>query len=149
MNRLGTALTPALFYNEASGGAFDLDAPAATVCQTANIASATFPRAAHAGALLTAHLSPTASIVALKVVQSIDNGASWTPLTTLPASAGGVDKWVNAAVWKGAVPLAASTSYRFGLRIERAASGGTGDLLAWNCQLKVMVTSRTGTSAPY
>ncbi len=149
MNRLGVALTPAIVYNEARGGAFDLDAPPAAVCPTATIAAATFPRAAHAGAVLTAHLSPSAATVALKIVHSIDSGVTWTPLNLVPASVGGADRWSNAAVFKAAVPLAPGTSYQFGLRVERASGGGTGDLSSWNCQIKVMVTSRTGTDSPF
>jgi hypothetical protein len=149
MNRLGVALTPAIVYNEASGGTFDLDTPPAAVCQTASIPSTTFPRAAHAGALLTAQLAATPATVALKIVQSIDNGMTWTPLNLVPASVGGSAKWANAAVWTSDVQLAPGTSYRFGLRVERASGGGTGDLTSWSCQLRVMVSSRTGTSSPY
>lgn len=149
MNRLGVALTPEIAYSEAAGTTFDLDSPPAAVCPTASIAPATFPRAAHAGALLTAQIPATPAIVAMNIVQSIDNGASWTVLNTLPASVGGSAKWVNAAVSKGDVPLDPGTAYQFGLRVERAASGGTGDLTSWNCQVEVMVTSRTGNGFPY
>lgn len=148
MNRLGVALTPVIVHGEESGAAFDLDAPG-TVCPTATIAPATFPRSAHVGALLTARHSATPAVVALRVVQSTDNGGTWIPLNGIPSTVGGAAKWVNAAAWRGDVALAASTSYRFGLRVERAASGGSGNLTNWNCETKVMVTSRTGTSTPY
>ena len=149
MNRLGTALTPAIVYSEGGGAAFDLDTPPAAVCATASIAAATYPRAAHAGAVLTAQLAAAGAGVALKIVQSTNNGATWVPLNLVPASTGGSAKWANAAVSKGDVPLNAGVNYQFGLRVERAASGGTGDLTSWSCQIKVMVTSRTGTSFPH
>ncbi len=149
MNRLGVALTPAIAYNEASGLAFDLDSPPAAVCPTPSIASATFPRAAQVAAVLTAQLAVTPATVALKIVQSTDNGLNWTALNAIPASVGGSAKWANAAAWKGDVPLDPGLSYQFGLRVERASSGGTGDLTSWNCQIKVVVTSRTGSGVPY
>ena len=149
MNRLGVALTPEIVYSDAAGTAYDLDNPSAAVCPTASIAAASFPRAAHAGALLTAQFAATAATVALRIVQSIDNGATWTALNSLPASVGGSAKWANAAVWKGDLPLDPGTAYQFGLRVDRAATGGTGDLSSWSCQIEVIVTSRTGTSFPH
>jgi hypothetical protein len=149
MNRLGLALTPAIVYAEASGSAYDLDSPLAAVCPTASIAAATFPRSANAGAVLTAQIAVSAAIVALRIVQSTDNGATWTPLNALPASVGGAPKYVSAAVWKGDIPLAPSTAYQFGLLVGRAAGGGTGDLASWNCQIEVAVVSRTGATSPY
>jgi hypothetical protein len=149
MNRLGVALTPTIVYAEANGTAYDLEAPLPPVCLTAPIAAASFPRSAHAGAVLTAQIASSAAIVALTIVQSTNAGATWTPLNALPASVGGSPKYVNAAVWKGEIPLAPGTAYQFGLRVDRAAGGGSGDLSSWNCQIEVMVASRTGTASPY
>lgn len=148
MNRLGVALTPVIVHSEGSGAAFDLDAPG-TVCPTTTIAGTAFPRSAHVGAVLTARHSATPAVVALRVVQSTNNGATWIPLNAIPSTVGGSAKWVNAAAWRGDVALAPGVSYQFGLRVERAASGGSGDLTNWNCQTKVMVTSRTGTGTPH
>jgi hypothetical protein len=149
MNRLGVALTPSIVYSEGSGATFDLDAAPAAVCATASIAAETFPRSAHVGAVLTARFDATSAVAALKVVQSTDGGTTWTPLNAIPTSFGGAAKWANAAAWKGAVSLDPGASYRFGLRVERAASGGSGNLADWNCAVKAMVTSRTGTAAPF
>jgi hypothetical protein len=149
MNRLGVALTPAIVYAEANGGAYDLDAPLPAVCPTASIAAAPFPRSAHAGGVLTAQIVTSAAIVAVRMVQSTDAGVTWTPLNALPISAGGGPKYVNLSAWKGDIPLAPGIAYQFGLRVDRAPSGGGGDLASWNCQVEVMVASRTGTATPY
>ncbi len=149
MNRLGVALTPAIVYNEAGGGAFDLDTPPAAVCQTASIASATFPRAAHAGALLTAQLAATPATVALKIVQSIDNGVNLDSAQSHSRHRGRFRQMGECRRLERRCAADSWTSYRFGLRVERASGGGTGDLTSWSCQLRVMVSSRTGTSSPY
>ena len=148
MNRLGTALTPVVLYQQGAGGTLDLDAPPTVVCATAALPTATYPRTANAGAILTAQLTNPAA-VGIKILQSTDNGVTWTSVNALPASAGGAKTWANATVWKGDLPLAPAANYRYGLSIERASGFGTGDLAAWNCQLKVVVTSRTGTAAPF
>lgn len=148
MNRLGTALTPIVLHKDAAGGALDLDAPPPVVCDTAALPTATHPRTASASAVLTAQLANPAAL-GIKLLQSTDNGATWTPLNALPASVGGAKTWVNATVFKGDLPLSPATSYRYGLRVERAIGIGTGDLTAWNCQVKVVVTSRTGSASPF
>ena len=147
MNRLGLALTPTIFYHEASGASLDLDNAPQAVCATPALAAATYPRSAKASAVMTGRFA-AAGNVGLRIVVSTDNGTTWTPMNTLPASAGGPNRWVNASAWKGDVPLATGTSYRFGLRADRAGTGA-GDLGPWNCQLEVIVASRTGTSSPY
>ena len=154
MNRLGIALTPVLLYNEASGASLDLDNPPQTVCATpalpaaGALPAAAYPRSAKASAVLSGNLAQPGT-VGLRIVVSIDNGATWSPLNTLPASVGAPNGWVNATVWKGDVPLAPGASYRFGLRADRAGGTGTGDLGAWNCQLDVNVMSRLGATMPF
>jgi hypothetical protein len=147
MNRLGSALTPAVLYHENTGAALDLDNPPPTVCTT-SLPAALYPRAAQAVGVMSAQLAAAATM-GLRVVQSTDNGATWSPLNTLASSVGGSDRWVNATIWKGDIALAAGTSYRFGVRADRAAGTGTADVGAWRCQLKVVVTSNNGTSSPF
>lgn len=148
LNRLGTALTPEVLYHDASGGALDLDSPPQTVCATSVLPAAAYPRSAHAVSALSAQVA-VAATAGLRIVQSIDGGTTWTPLNAIPGSAGGSNRWVNATVYKGEIPLVPGTSYQLGLRVERGAGPGTGDLVAWNCQLEVLVTTRTGTASPY
>lgn len=150
MNRLGTAMTPAILYDDATGGALDLDNPPPVVCATAAFPTGTFPRSVQLGATLTAQTNATTAALDLMLVQSTNGGATWTPLNTTPSSISGASKRMNAAVWKGDLPLTVSATYLFGLRVTRAAaSGTTGDLIGWTCQLKAVVTSRTGSTAPF
>ena len=146
LNRLGRALSPTKLYGESNGDALDLDAPPAVVCPTETIPLVDYPRAAKAGAVMSANFAGTGT-VALKLVVSTDGGASWSAMHSHAASAGGANRWVNAAVWKGDYPVAPGASYRFGLHASRTGSG-SGDAGAWNCQLEVVVTSRTGAASP-
>lgn len=148
MNRLGVALTPVLLYGEASGASVDLDAPPAMLCATAPLAAAAYPRSATASAVLSGRFA-SAGVVGARIVVSIDNGVTWTPLNALPASAGGPNRWVNATVRKGDIPLAATTSYRFGLRATRDGGIGTGHLGPWTCQIEVKVHNRLGAAPPF
>jgi hypothetical protein len=59
----------------------------------------------------------------------------------------GPSGWVGGALEKGAIQLAAATPYRFGVRVE--ALPGTTQLGPWSCQVKSVITSRTGSGAPY
>lgn len=144
LNRLGVALTPIVLHREEAGGPLDLDAPPSVVCATGPLPVAMYPRMARANAVLSSQIGNAA--VGIKILQSTDNGVSWNPVHALPASVGG-QPWANASLWKGDLPLAAGTNYRYGLRIERAS--GAGDIAAWNCQVYVVVTSRTGSMAPF
>jgi hypothetical protein len=145
MNRLGVALTPGILYDEGAGATLDLAAPPATVCATPQLDAADHPRSAHAGAILSAFAGATTA--RLTLVQSTNGGGTWVPLNSVPSSVGGLGKWVNATVWRGNVPLAANVAYRFGLRVDSAS--GTGALGNWNCQLRAIVVSRTGSGVPY
>ena len=150
MNRLGVAMTPAVLYQSEAGSALDLEAPPPIACATSAFVASDFPRSAQLGAVLTAQVGATAAGIDLTLVQSIDGGTTWTPLNALPASVSGADKRMNVSVWKGDLPLTIGSTYNFGLRIARTAgTGTTGDLTSWVCQLKAVVTSRTGTSAPF
>lgn len=150
LNRLGLPLSPNVLYHEASGASLDLDSPPATICATAAATISGYPRQAAVTAAFTARTGATFANVDLRLVQSTNGGATWTQVTTNPATAGGASEWTNAGTWKTGIALAVGTSYQFGLRATRATSApSTGDLLAWNCQLKVVMSNRTGSASPF
>ena len=146
MNRLGRALTPTVLYHEASGASLDLDA-AVVVCSTPAFPQEAYPRSVKATALLSGRFEAS-GIVALRLVASNDNGATWTPLGTHASSAGGASRWVHVTATFSNADVPPATTYRFGVRAERTGPG-TGDLGAWNCQLEAVAASRTGSSAPF
>ena len=151
MNRLGAALTPQTFLFTGSAGTFDLDSPPPALCSFGlpYIDPADYPRSARLGAIVSARVT-TAATFELRLVTSTDSGTTWTPVHAIPASAGGVNRWMNATVWTGNVDIPAGGAARdFGVRITRAPGGGSGDLFDVKCQLKVVVESRTGASLPF
>ena len=146
MNRLGTALTPAILYDDASGSALDLDNPPPTLCETAALAAATYPRTVNLSAMLSGQIGRQVQSSAFASCSrpTERRGHRWARCRRRRVAP---TEWVNASVVKGNLPLVPATSYRFGLRVDRATGGGTGDLLGWNCQLRAIVTSRTGAAS--
>jgi hypothetical protein len=157
MSRLGVrAMTPVVLYNDASGGTLDLDAPPQTLCQTVAFCNSpscgpfSFPRSLQLTATLTVLTGAQAAGMDLRLVQSTDDGVTWTSLNTFPASVAAANRRANASVVKADVPLSGGMSYIFGLSVTRTAGTGTsGDPTAWTCQIKGVVMSRTGASAPF
>lgn len=149
MNRLGVALTPLVVHTEAAGAALDLEAAPPVLCSTPQIPAAAYPRSGKALAIVGAQFALPAT-VAMRIVYSLDNGTSWTSANTIPASVGGADGWANATIGTGNVAIDAAQPIRFGVRVQRDATGpGNADVAAWNCEIKVVVNTRTGTAVPY
>jgi hypothetical protein len=141
-------MTPAL-YDDATGGTLLLDTPPDTLCETASFATGSYPRGAQLSASLTVQTNATPASLELRLVQSVNNGP-WTSLNSVPTSVSGVNRRVNATALRGALSLETNNNYRFGLAVSRAAgSGTTGNPVAWTCQLKAVVTSRTGATSPF
>jgi hypothetical protein len=145
MNRLGTALTPLVAQVAESPGALDLDL-SPVVCQTAPQLIADFPRRA----LLDATFSGTAATgvdVAMRVVWSIDDGATWQNV-----SSGLGITFVPAAQWSavsdlGTLDLGVGLTARFGVRVTRSGAGSA-DLTGSRCLLRASIGSRDGTTSP-
>jgi hypothetical protein len=153
MNRLGVALTPQIVYQEQAGTSIDLDTPPSTeLCLTVtNVFDAgTFPRRAGLSAVVTAKVDNSPANVDVSLVQRV-NGGPWTPVTAHPSSAGaGATQWLHAVAHNVDVPLAAGNTYAFGVAVSRSSSPpSSGDLLEWNCQVEVVVYSRTGGASPF
>jgi hypothetical protein len=141
MNRLGNALTPVFYYKESSGASLNLATPT-VICQTPGIPPGVYPRDAHVGGVLSAQTIGTA-MPTVRVVASIDNGATW--YGGFPSSGSETNGFVNLTAWQGNFNLLPTTlTYIMGLQVQ-----GSGNLGAWTCQAQAMVVSRTGTSAPY
>jgi hypothetical protein len=147
MNRLGTALTPTIVYEEEQGGSTVLDATnVPRVCETADVAPATYPRAVSFGAVFNTQAGAKAR-VGMAVVISEDGGP-WTPQGTAQQLSGsGTSRWVNGTTWQGNIALNPGTSYKFALLIAPVVVPST--LNAWSCQLKGIVASRTGGGVPH
>ena len=146
MNRLGTALTPAVIVVDAAPGALDLDL-APVVCQTATQSIVDFPRRA----LVDATFSGTAGSavdLAVRVVWSADGGGTWQGVTPVQSMTS-----LSAAQWSaasdlGALDLSVGGSARFGVQVVRSGPGSA-DLTGSRCLLRASIGSRDGTSSPY
>lgn len=145
MNRLGTALTPQQLTVDAAPGGVDLDA-SAVICETANMAISGYPRRAYLD-LAFAGQAPANVDLAADLVMTIDNGVSWTQLTTVP-NRGSVaaNSWGNVANLAN-VDLDVGQTARFGVRVQRVS--GAVDLADSRCTLRVLVLSRDGQTSPY
>ena len=149
MNRLGTALTPAIVRVESSGGATDLSA-APVLCQTADQLIEGFPRTFVVWAVITA-LGTSNENLSIQVVRSTNGGAfvhmnqiaTTFPLRNLVSN--------NAVLFSSPVDasaeLAVNSTYRFGLRVARA--GGVGNFASFHCHLVLEVRNRQGTASPF
>ena len=150
LNRLGLALTDDVRYADATNASLDPDNPPATLCATTAAAITSYPRQADVVAAFSAQAGGTLANVDVRIVQSTDGGATWTPLTTHPAVTGGVQRWIDAATSRHGIPLAVGGTYRFGVAVSRSTSAAsTGDLGSWTCQVKAVLRHRSGTSAPF
>ena len=146
MNRLGTALTPAMLRVDAAPGPVVLDSTP-VVCQTADFSATGFPRRVYVD-LVFAGTAASAIDVGADLVQSVDGGTSWTPLT-----AQGSRGYVPAAAWGNLsnlahLDVAVGQSVRFGARIGRGAGAGTANLTDSRCELRALVFSRDGATSP-
>lgn len=147
MNRLGTALTPALLRVDAAPGAINLDATP-VVCQTTDFAVTGFPRRAYADLTFTGVAAADIDIGA-DLVASLDGGTTWGPLNAV-ASRG----FVPANGWGqvsnlGHVDLAVGDNMRFGVRMTRGAGNGTANLTDSRCELRTLIYSRNGAASPF
>jgi RHS repeat-associated protein len=138
MNRLGTALTPALLRKEDALASLDLDA-SPVVCQTSDFSADDFPRTAYADASFSATALADVGLAA-RLVMSLDGGASWSDLG-LFASRGSVP----AGQWGlltdlGSSLLEIDQVARWGLRVSRDGAGA--DLGASRCHVRVRVFGR-------
>jgi hypothetical protein len=144
MNRLGNALTPGFAVQQGQGASLSLPSPT-VVCATADVAAAPYPRSASVIGVVNALANGSANL-SMHMVYSTNAGGTWTSVTQAPVALGG-SGYLNGAVQKSAIPLAAGTAYRFGVRLDPLP--GTSQVGTWSCQLKSKVASRTGSAAPY
>lgn len=147
MNRLGTALTPALLRVDTAPGAINLDANP-VVCQTTDFVVTGFPRTAYLD-LSFAAIAPADIDVGADLMASLDGGNTWAALN-LVGSRGFVpaNGWGNLANLAH-VDLAVGDSMRFGVRMGRGAGSGSANLTDSRCELRTLIYSRNGLSSPF
>jgi hypothetical protein len=147
MNRLGTALTPVLLPVDVAQGAIDLDATA-VVCRTQAFTAADFPRRAYVDLSFSAIAASDVGFAADLVISS-DGGTTWTNLSATPnRGAAPANQWGSLADLAFA-DLAVGETVRWGVRVTRGGLPGTAQLSDSRCQLRVLVHSRNGASAPF
>jgi hypothetical protein len=154
MKRLGDALTPIQLAMDLRPGVVDLDANT-VVCPTTDFSVVDFPRTAYADGALSMSAAADVSFAA-DLVMSTDAGANWTKLNatttnhgSAPANQYGNLSDIGTVNLDVAVPPAAPTNVRFGLRLSRGSVVSTTDLTDSRCQVRVLIYSRTGASTPF
>ena len=147
MNRLGTALTPAMLRVDVAPGAVNLDATP-VVCQTTDFAVTDYPRRAYAD-LTFAGIAAADIDIGADLVASLDGGTTWGPLNAV-----GSRGFVPANGWGQVsnlahVDLDVGDTMRFGVRMNRGAGNGTANLTDSRCELRTLIYSRNGASSPF
>ena len=149
MNRLGTALTPIQVRVDTAPGAIDLDT-SAVVCQTTDfvVDPASFPRRAYLDVSFNGNATADVGLAA-DLVMSLDLGATWTALNTV-VNRGSVpaNQWGGLSDI-GTADLNVGQTARWGVRMTRGGLAGSTDLADSRCQLRALVYSRNGTTAPF
>jgi hypothetical protein len=164
LNRLGNALTPVNQTANTSGNALDIDV-SPQQCATSAF-PATFPRVAHGVAVFGSGCGTTCPSltlgpgdagqdvgdldVAIGIVESTNNGATWAPVTPLSAVSTGPNQMKAATVLLPPRDLVPGTSYRWAIGVSRVpGSTGSIDVGSWQCQLQVRIENRVTSGAPF
>lgn len=147
MQRLGTALSPRPLAAEGTPGALDLDVPLVT-CATADEAPAAYPRTAVVDGTLSVQAAGARTFAAA-LAWSTNGGATWS-VAQDSAMRGGADadQWVVVPV-VGIVPVDASATVRFGLRVAAETVVAGFEASDSRCSVRVLLFSRDGTTSPY
>lgn len=158
MNRLGTALTPEILYNQvAPTGGITLPGeapqPPQMNCFTADSTVATYPRQVLVSAALSGLADSNDVSWRAFALMSTDAGATWTQLNanTVALRAGsGPGGWSTASVNERA-DLAPNLAYRFviGTRRDNVDAGTIGNFIAIRCHIAATIYNRNGISSPF
>lgn len=148
LNRLANALTPATGGGIVPPSNFDIDTSPLLCAQ--NVFDVEFPRLAHghAVAVVAGLVGPVS--VGVTFVESIDNGASWAPVS--PTQGVDVQTSQSASVSVILPPrvLAVGSSYRYALRLNRIEGPAVPSVdVNAQCEIKVFFENRNGTSTPF
>jgi hypothetical protein len=171
LNRLGNALTPKNLTANNSGSTLNLDTPN-QLCAVSSLlapSEADFVRTAHGVAVITAGCSSACPTVApdtnatggagadvgdldytIGIVESVDNGANWSPVSPLTAVSVGPSQIKTATVLLPPRDVSPAGPRQWGIRLARlGGSAVTLDINSWACQMQVRLENRVTTSAPF
>jgi hypothetical protein len=171
LNRLGNALTPRNLTANNSGSILNLDTPheLCTVSSALAPAEADFVRRAHGVAVIAAGCStacPTALPdagpaappaadagdldYAVQIIESADNGVTWSPVSPLSVVSVGASVIKTATVLLPPRDIVPMAPLRWAIRLSRfPGSATTTDIGSWACHMQVRVENRVTTSAPF
>lgn len=170
LNRLGNALTPRNLTANNSGPSLNIDAPNELCAVNSLLApsEADFVRTAHGVGVITAGCSTTCVTApdvnaadgpvadagdleyTIGIVESVDNGTTWSPVSPLTAVSVGPSVIKTATVFLPPRSISPLEPRRWGIRIARlAGSTSTVDITSWACQMQVRIENRVTTSAPF
>lgn len=146
MNRFGNAMTPINVTSYNANFSLDLDANP-RVCSTIDY-TFTVPRTAH-GVGVVGGGALTGVTFQVEIVESSDGGTTWTPITLPHPVTAQPNARRTASALVPATALLVGTTYRFALRVTRAAGSVLNDLENWQCQLHLRLENRVSATPPY
>lgn len=148
LTRLGINTATPTFL-ESVGGSTGLMLAATPVVCTLPGHTAASPQTARGRATFSARSLVLADIAA-QFVESIDNGATWTPVSINQSLSSELDRYEALAVLLPPRALDVGASYRYGLRVSRAAGSATiGNPDDYACRIKLYVENRNPLTPPF
>jgi hypothetical protein len=147
MNRLGTALEPAVRWQRATSGPLDPGA-APIVCASADETATGFPRQVDLDGVFSGIAAADLGL-AVDLVASFDGGSSWYTVN-LQGQRGFVraNRWGNLRAL-GQLEVEAGQTVRFGLRVSRVGAPGGATLGDSTCNLRIRIGNRNGFASPF
>jgi hypothetical protein len=151
LHRLGNAMTALQLTSTGSNvGTIDLDATFVVLA----CANASFlieaPRFAHGEAQLIAGGIGGPADIAVQMVESTDNGATWNAASPIHVASRTDNASASISVMLTPRDLTVGTDVRYTLRASRAAGSLTmGDLQQLQCQVNITLENRNPTSSPF
>lgn len=157
LNRLGTALTPQIIFQENGIAAFDPAVSGKRVCQTADMTITGFPRTLLANSAVSMQISQYVRM--LSIIQiSFDAGTTWASIPDAVNSVAQRNQGTNANDWMdipnaATVDLDVGQTFRLGILIAHdnivTTSVGTGTIIDGRCKLSGLMLNRNSATAPF
>lgn len=157
LNRLGTALTPQVIFQESAITAFDPAVSGKHVCQTADVTISDFPRTLMLNSSVSMQVDAYVRMLSTIHI-SYDSGTSWASIPDASTSVAHRNQGTNANDWmdipNGAtVDIDVGQKFRLGVLVAHdnltPPAVGTGTIIAGRCKLNGLMLNRNSATAPF
>ncbi len=157
LNRLGTALTPAVIFSENGIAAFDPGVSGKHVCQTVDMTITDFPRTLMVNSSVSMQVSAYVRMLSIIHI-SYDAGATWSGIPNGPNSIAHRNQGTSANDWMdipngGMVDVNVGQTFRLGILVAHDSITtppvGTGTIIDGRCKLNGLMLNRNSATAPF